>query len=82
MPERNVNHCGLNKLGAPEMANSGVLLGRLLRRRSTGGPTARETSSPPAPGQTQVRYRDIAPDARAIGGDMGAVYLLNLAVLR
>ena len=59
------------------MANSGVLLGRLLRRRSTGDPTARETSPPPAPGQAQVCYRDIALDARAVGSGLGRCLLIE-----
>jgi hypothetical protein len=79
--QRNVNRCGLNELSAPrrteEMANSEVLFGRLLRRRSTGGPTARETSPPPAPGQTQVCYRDIALDARAVGSSLGSCLLIE-----
>ena len=81
MPQRNVNHCGLNELGAhdrtEEVANSRFCWGRVLRRRSTGGPTARETSPPPAPGQTQVCYRDIALDARAVGSGLGRCLLIE-----
>jgi len=71
----------LDELGAhdrtEEVANSRFCWGRVLRRRSTGGPTARETSPPPASGQAQVCHRDIALDARAVGSGLGSCLLIE-----
>src|SRR6516164_8122981 len=50
---------------------------RILRRRSTGGPTASETSPPRAPGQIQVCYRDFALDARGVGSGLGSWLLIE-----
>jgi hypothetical protein len=44
---------------------------RVLRRRSTGGPTAREPP-PRAPGQIKVCHRDIALYPRAVGSGSGS----------
>src|SRR6516162_3187737 len=50
---------------------------RVLCRRSTGGPTARETSPPPAPCEIKVYYRDIALDARVVGNSLGSCLLIE-----
>jgi hypothetical protein len=71
----------LHELGAhvrtKEIANSRVLLKCVLRRRSTSGPTARETFPPPAPGQINVWYRDIALDARGVGNGLRSRLLIG-----
>ena len=43
----------------------------------TDGATARETYTPPAPGQIKVRDRDIALDARAVGSGSGSWLLME-----
>jgi hypothetical protein len=51
---------------------------RVLHRRSTRGPTDRETSPPRAPSQAKVRYRDIALDARVVGSGLGSCVLIEI----
>jgi hypothetical protein len=59
------------------MANTEFWWGAYSAGRSTGDPTARETSPPPASGQTQVCYRVIALDARAVGSGLGSCLLIE-----
>jgi hypothetical protein len=65
-------HAGLKRLRIAEFFWVGA-----VRRRSTGGLTARETSPPPAPGKIKVCYRDIALDARAVGSGLGRCLLIE-----
>jgi hypothetical protein len=68
----------LDELGAHAEMRIAVLLGLcVLRRRLTGGTTARETNPPPAPGQIKVRDRDIALDARPVGSGSGSCLLME-----
>jgi hypothetical protein len=55
---------------------------RVLYRRSTRGPTAREASSSRAPSQIKVCYRDIALHARFVGSGLGSCVLIKLTGLR
>ena len=68
----------LDELAADAEMRIAVLLGpRVLRRRLTEGATARETYTPPAPGQIKVRDCDIALDARAVGSGSRSCLLME-----